>query len=151
MTAPVPVPMLLLSHQVRWIHPSFTFPGTSRVCAVREKPEKGQKVRRSTFTSPSLFIYFMSPDPLTQRVQLQLVIRSREIILLQEEISAAGRSHWESVFRPHALSNKEYVHASIMCRDVYVRSNFWLVSPLVCKPWNNEDLPESVTRDERAQ
>lgn len=37
MTAPVPVPMLLFPHQVRWIYPSLNSLGTVFVSAVRQK------------------------------------------------------------------------------------------------------------------
>ncbi len=83
MTAPVPVPMLLFPHQVRWIYASFSSLGTVYTSAViQKKAEKGTgNQKMSTF--PCHFSFVTRPfDPTSASGGF----RSREIFLLQEEM-----------------------------------------------------------------
>lgn len=75
MSAPVPVPMLLISQQVRCIFPSFDCLGTAFISAA-----KRQQIRKCPFSLT--FCVARSFEPKSAAAG----VKSREIFFLQEEM-----------------------------------------------------------------
>lgn len=121
----------------------------SRLCSHRR-----QKRDRKIHYHLVFFIYFLlSTDPFDPKsAAAGGDLKSREITFVAggDQCSREDEVTLGVCFQTACLVQQAICDSSIMCRDIYIKSNFWHVSPLVCKPWNNEDLPESLTRDERA-